>query len=371
MILGQEKTIDSNVIKIGIASTEEEKQAIYHLRYHIYAEEIAFKLVTVDHINRLLYDDLDEWCTLFYAKVDSQMVGTVRVNIGQFNDFPPDIAEAFHMDRFQKFYKKNELRPFAFASKGMVHSAFRRLPVFTNLMSKVFELYCNEKIHFAFGNSNFHLLPLHEHYGHRRIGKNIVEPNLGLMASFVMMPDDMNHLQAVRSPFLEIARNKRKVQNNQLVDWFHSEFPEVETIINSQLVNKESFWDSLCTRLGNLPHKTMSVLKGLNEIEAQKFLHRCGVIIQCSKGDYILSNLDASQELNILLKGTLSSASPGSAGIRPGQHFGGNGLVERSRHMSSIVAETNAEILVLSYHFFLKFRREFPHIAYKIIANLK
>lgn len=370
MNLSQEKKDCSNIVEIGIAKTEKEKREIYHLRYNIYAEEIGFKLVTVDHVNKLLYDDLDKWCTLFYAKVDSKIVGTVRVNVGQKEDFPSDIVETFYMERFQKYYKEDELYKFAFASKGMVYSTYRKLPIFTNLMLQVFELYCNENVHFGFGNCNFHLLPLHEHYGHRRIGKNIVEPNLGLMANFVLLPDDINYLKKLNSPFLKIAHDKRKVQNKQVVNWFQAKFPELKNTINSQLISAEKFWDILQIRLGCPPNKIISVLKGLNEDESKKFLHRCGVVVQCPKGDYIINSHHPSQELNILLAGKLSSDLQEISKIKPGQHFGENGLIMRNKHTSNVIAATDTEILVLSYHFFQKFRREFPNIAYKIISNL-
>jgi hypothetical protein len=356
-----------NSIKIGIATTPEEKKEIYRLRYRIYAEEIPFKLVSVDHTNRLLYDDFDEWCTLFYAKVGSEFVGTVRVNIGQLSDFSSEIIETFYMDRFQKFYNKDEQSNFAFASKGMVSSQFRNLPIFTMLMTKVFEMYCDRQVHFGFANSNFHLLPLHEYYGHRRIGKNIVDPNLGLMASFVMIPDDIHHLQKVQSPFLKIAR-KRKIQDDQVADWFLSEFPETTSIVNSQLVTEENFWAVIHLRLGSPPNEVIPILQGLSKAEAKKLLHYCGVIVQCPKGDYIVTREDACQELNILLSGTLRSSDVKN--ISHGQHFGAIGLVDRTNHTEDIVAATDTEILVLSFHYFQKFLNHYPEITTKILHNL-
>jgi len=75
----EQKRIDYslNDIEIGIAKTPEEKEKIYRLRYHIYAEEIPFKLVSVDHEKKILYDDLDEWGTLFYATDGLEFIGTV------------------------------------------------------------------------------------------------------------------------------------------------------------------------------------------------------------------------------------------------------------------------------------------------------
>jgi hypothetical protein len=291
-------------------------------------------------------------------------LSTVRVNLGKLADFSSEIIETYYMDRFEKFYNGNENYNFGVATKGMVSREYRNLPIFTALMTKVFEMYCDYQVHFGFGNSNFHLLPLHEYYGHRRIGKNIVEPNLGLMASFVMLPDDIHYLQKVNSPFLRTALAKRKIQNDQVADWFKVEFPETASIINSQLVTQEKFWIILGFKLGDAPNKVMPVLQGLTVIEAEKFLHSCGVIVQCPKGDYIVTREDACQEVNILLSGTLQSS--GINNISPGQHFGAIGLANRTKH----IAVTDAEILVLSFHYFQKFRRSYPKIANKVLHNL-
>lgn len=362
---------ESDTIKISIATTPEEKKEIYHLRYTIYAEEIGYNLVSVDHENKLLYDELDEWGTIFYAKIGSKYIGTVRVNIGKISDFSSEIVATYFMDRFQKFYKRNEKYNFGLVTKGMVSSPYRKFPVFTMLMTKVFETYCENHVHFGFGNCNFHLLPLHEHYGHRRIGKNIVEPNLGLMASFVVLPDDIHHLQRVNSSFLKIALAKGKTQNKRVVDWFLNEFSETLNIVNSQFTTEESFWEILSVRLRNPPNEVIPILEGLSQSESKKFLYRCGVIIQCPKGDHIVTRKNVSQELIILLSGTISSSDSSSCDKTiAGQHFGAIGLASRTKHTSSVMAATDTEILVLSYHFFLKFRHAYPDIACKILHNL-
>lgn len=362
---------ESDTIKVSIATTPEEKKEIYRLRYTIYTEEIGYDLVGADHKNKLLYDELDEWGTLFYAKIGSEIVGTVRVNIGRLEDFSSEIVKMYSMDKFQEYYHKDENYNFGMASKGMVACSYRNMPVFTMLMAKVFELYCEKQVDFGFLNTNFYLVPLYEYYGHRRIGKNTIEPSFGIATSLVVMPDDIHHLLRVNSPFLKTALARRKTQNNQIVDWFHTEFSETSRIINSQFINEKKLWEILSNRLGNQPSEIMPILRGLSKSEAKKILHHCGVIIQCIKGDYIMTRDNVCHELTILLSGTLHSFDLyGADKIIPGQHFGEIGLVNRTKHTSSVMAATDTEILVLSYHFFLKFRHLYPDIARKILQNI-
>ncbi len=358
-------------IIIGKATTSEEKREVYRLRYRIYAEEISYKLVNVDHVNKLLYDDLDGWGTVFYAKIGSEYIGTVRVNIGQISDFSSEIVETYSMDRFLLFYNGQKNYNFGLASKGMVAPSCRKLPVFSMLMTKVFEEYCDNQVHFGFGNSNFYLLPLYEHYGYRRIGKNTVEPSFGVATSFVIIPEDIHHLKKVNSPFLNSALAKGKRQNNSVVKWFRSQFSETANIANSQLISEEKLWTTLRVRLGHPPNEVMPILAGLSQAAAKKLLSRCSVVVQCPKGSYIVTREDVSQEITILLSGELySNDSPDVNQVIPGQHFGGNGIPNRTKHSNSVMAATDTEILVLSYHFFLKFRRSYPDIADKILQNL-
>lgn len=355
-------------ITIGIATTSEEKMEIYRLRYHIYAEEISHPLMSIDHSNKLLCDELDEWGLLLYAKAGAELIGTLRVNIGQLVDFPPKLVQEFSLDRFQKFYKEKNNQNFGYVSKGMISSLYRGTPAHRLLAERSYELYCDKKVQFSFGDCNFHLIPFHEHYGYRRYIRNWANTDYGLQMPFVLLVDDIDHLRAVDSPLFHIASQRRE-SNNQVIDWFRSEFPEAASVINSRLVSEEELWACLNQRLGRSPNKAIPVLQGLSETEAKKFLHLCGVIIRCYAGDPIVTCGDSCNELNILLSGKIQSSSINT--ILQGQHFGEIGLMNRTKHILNITAVTDVEILVLSHHSFQKLRRSCPEIANKVLRNLR
>jgi len=354
-------------IVIGIATTPEEKMEIYRLRYQIYAEEIFHPLVSIDHSKKIIYDELDKWGLLLYVKAGTELIGTLRINIGQLADFPSTLVQEFSLDRFQRFYKEKNNQNFGYVSKGMISPLYRGTPAHRLLAQKSYELYCKKKVQFSFGDCNFHLIPFHEHYGYRRFTRNWANTDYGLQIPFVLLVDDIEHLRAVGSPLLHKAIARGEV-NRQVIDWFHSEFPEVASVINSHLVTEEGLWACLSHRLGCSPNNAIPVLYGLSEREAKKFLHLCGVIIQCHAGDPIVTCGDSGNELNILLSGKVQSS--GKDHIVPGQHFGEIGLVDRTKHISNITAITDTEIVVLSCHYFQKLRRSCPEIANKVLHNL-
>jgi hypothetical protein len=353
-------------ITIGIATTLEERRAVYRLRYNIYAEEIAYHLVSVDHQNKLLYDEMDEWAMLLYLRIGSTIIGTGRINIGKLADFPPEVVQTYSMDRFKKFYDEKDDPTFAVISKGMIAPQYRSSSALNLFMAKHYELYCDYQIQFCFVNCNFHLIPLHEHFGSRCIDKNILDPNIGPMASLVTLVDDVDHLQAVGSPLFRIARRRKSFNNNKVVDWFNSEFShEINTTVNSQLVTANELWNIIHQYLDDM---MPPILKDLSVLEATLFFHSCSIIVHCHAGDYITMDGNISQEMIILLSGIAHSSLQST--ILPGQTCGENGLVNRTTHSSSVIAVNDTYILVLSFHYFKKFIKSHSDIAQKILDNL-
>jgi hypothetical protein len=356
-------------IEIGIASTPEEKSAIYRLRYSIYIEEMAYPIASADHTNKFLHDELDDWGILLYAKTESEMIGTLRLNIGHAKDFPSKLATSFCMDKFDRYL--NAQQKLAYGSSGMIAPGFRGSQAHSLLTAKCYELYCSHHVQFGFCNCNFYLIPLHEHYGNLRLGKNFVDSNFGLETCFVLLVDDTFHLKTVNSPLFYLA-DKRKIINTKVREWFNAEFTDAKNTINSQLVSEEQLWTILCDRLGTTPNKAIPILHGLSEGEAKKCLHCSSVIVKCPANSSIAIKGNISHEMDILLSGKLHFSN--SHEIKPtglGHPFGVNGLFKPATHVSTIQAANDTEILVLSCHFFAKFSRSFPDIARKIIANTK
>ncbi len=357
-------------IRIGVATTPEEKREVYRFRYSIYAEEIAYELPYADHENKLLYEELDGWAILLTAHVGSILVGTTRVNIGKISDFPPDIVQVYCMKKFRKFYNEEDNPYFTVISRGMVSPQYRSSAIAYLFMVKMYELCCDYQVQFSFLECNFHLIQFYERTGQIRIDKNTLDSNDGSpLASLVMLIDDVDHLRTVGSPLFRTARKKIAL-NRKAVDWFYSEFShEIKTTINSRLVTEEKLWTIIHQYLGNLPNYSISILNGLSVLEAKLFLHSCGSIVHCYAGEYIASCGTISQELIILLSGTAYASQKGT--IKPGQYCGDNGLAYITKHASTVIALGDLDILVLSNYNFSNFRKRNSAISHKILSNLQ
>jgi len=358
-----------NLIKIGIAITPAEKRELYHFRYQIYIEEMSKHLEDTDYTNKLLYDELDEWAILLYAKIGSELIGTARINFGTLAQFPQEVVDFLSLDAFQDFHTEHGDHNFAYAAKLMVAPSHRNSPVLYLLIAKCYELFCSNQVQFAFAGCNFHLLRLYEQMGFHRYSKNFVYPGYGLLAPIVLAVNDIQHLRMVRSPFFRTAR-KREAVDTQAVERFHAKFTKYSPMINSQIVTEEELWSILCKCLACPPTEAITVLRQLSVIEAKKFLHCCGIYVQCNPGDIITNQGDISYSFNILISGMLKSLTfhrPVKEYTLPGQHFGANGLTGHTKHTEDIVAIDSVEILVLSGIAFQKFFHSHPDIAHKIV----
>ncbi|HEY3424463.1 MAG TPA: cyclic nucleotide-binding domain-containing protein [Negativicutes bacterium] len=360
-----------NSIKLGIASTPSEKREIYHFRYQIYVEEMSKHIEKVDFANKLLYDELDEWGILLYARIGSELIATARINIGTLDKFPLEEVEFLSLDTFQDCYTESGDHQFAFITKVMVTPTQRSSQAFYLLIAKCYELCCRHEVQFMFGICNSHLIRLYEKMGTQRYSKNFVLPGYGLQSPLVLLINDIQHLRKVGSPLFRIAR-KREAVTTQAVEWFHAKFKH-SPIINSQIVTEEELWDVLCEHLNCPPTEAISILSELSVTEAKRFLHCCGSYVQCDPGNLITAQGDVSYSYNILVSGRLKSLTflrPIKEYTSPGQHFGANGLTESAKHTEDIAAISFADILVLSGMAFQKFYHSHPDTAHKIVRSI-
>ncbi len=358
-------------IQIGIAATDEEKAEIYRLRYRIYIEEMGRDPISTDHENKLLFDDMDRWAHLIYAKVGNEYIGTMRINMGPIDQFPQEMIRVLSLDRVRDFFQGRENRLIGSSTKLMVSQQYRNSAAFHLLTAKGYELYCNHHVRFNFGGCNFYLLRLYELMGCRRFGKNFVDPGYGILTPIVWIIDDIDHLKAVRSPFLRIAR-KYKGFTSESAEWFLKEFPEVSEMINSQLTTEIKLWEFFCSRLGGMPQTVISALQGLSESEASDFLYRCSVVVKCHSGDQIISRGMASEALYILLSGSLTEVDQVGAKrlVEPGQHFGEIGVLDSTVQKFDVEAVSDAEIVVISRQYFRKYTMSHLQITNRISQNL-
>ncbi len=353
-------------ITIHVAHKLSEKREIYKFRYQVFVKEMGISVKNADRKTRMIVDAMDEFSIQLYAQDDAGIIGTLRAMFGNVEQFPQELSRIFCMEKFQSLSKENKL---CLTTKLAVTKKYRGSQVLYMLMAKVYELFRENKAKFVFSGCNPYLIPLYDQMGfRRRFARNFTDYGYGLLVPLVMVVEDVDHFRAVKSPFYRAARVLEN--DNQSGQVFFRAFPEAAKCVNSQLINQENLWTLLTQILGNYPLLVMPLLLGLTEDEAAAFLHS-GAVMSCFIDDVIICPGQVSNEIFLLLTGALLKVrSKATRLIRPGQSFGGIGLITPRPQYETISALADSEVLVISRQSFEKFCRRYPNAGEQIIQNL-
>jgi hypothetical protein len=357
-------------IKIVQASSLSERLEIYRFRYSVYVEEMGKNIGPATREGKMLFDQMDERSILLSAHVEGEIVGTLRIYIGTIKDFSRDIVEIFVMDRFAKFSKGGEKQLFALSTKLMVAAAYRKSQALSLLLGKAYEIFREHELQFTFGGCNPYLIPLYDQIGFRRLDRGFIDPGYGYLVPLILIVEDIEHLQTVRSPFYRGARKRKN--SPEAAMWFDREFSELRSIVNNQLIKADIFWELLVEKLKHHPQKSISIIQDLTEIEAKNFLYM-GAIFPCKSNEVIVTPGDSANELYILISGMLSSNDLDlgkDVVITPGQAFGRVGLISPERQTETIKVVNDAEVLVISRHSLDKIRHRYPNVLAQLTRKI-
>ena len=348
-------------IKINEAKREEERQAIFRFRYKVHIEELNRQIPGVDHVREQIRDGFDDWGHLVYAEIDGRIVGTVRLNIGGLAEFPNELARVFRLPHFEQF--NPGARNFFLGTKLMVDPEYRKTLVSFRLMLRGYEVMRENRVQFSFSGCNPYLIPMYEQLGYRTMGTGFQDPGYGLVVPIVLLPEDVGHLAAVRSPFLRLARKKE----NSLAakTWFSDNF-SADRYQVSATTSEQDRWNYVA-RLTGSPLAKIPLLSGLSDQEAKKFL-RISTPFGCGEGQQFIRRGDVCNELNLLLKGAMvcKTLAGRTEHIRPGDIIGDIGLLEQKHHQIDAYAVSDCELLAISRTPFEKLRRTLPGLASKL-----
>jgi hypothetical protein len=357
-----------------MATTKKDKEKVYRFRYQIYVEEMRKLITKVDHRSRLLRDDMDDWGDLFFVRAGSEIIGTVRLHVGVKSDFPIALQEAFLMDRFDMF-PGEESRParMSFVSKAMVDPRYRGSQAFYLLNSVYYDAVRRQAVQFHFCGGAANMVAMYEQLGYRRYKSNFPVPDYGYMVPMVHITQDIDHLRRVRSP---LWRNARKLENSPAAaEWFAGQFPEASRYINRQLITKEDIWQLLVGKLGRPLDKAVTLFRGMSEAEALTCADAAHIVL-CEAGDAIINPTDVCNEIFVIMSGVLSvrrqltDRRSSVAILRPGQVYGDKAFIAHGRQNTTVVAQTDTELLVLPRHALERLETQHPAVAAKLLHNI-
>ncbi|WP_371364474.1 hypothetical protein SRRS_51740 [Sporomusa rhizae] len=359
--------IVDNTLQVRIATQTWEKKEVYKLRYDVYVAEMDKPLDRSIQGAKQITDALDDQSYLIYVQAGSEIVATQRITIASAKDYPADLSNAFHMQKFNAVFPHSLNPKLGLGTKLAIKAPFRNSPAFYLILTEAYRLLRSENSSLIFTGGNPYVIPLYERVGFRRYAGNFTDPGYSLLIPLVMLLEDTDHFRSIKSPMLRLAR--KYVNDPTISKRFVQIFPEVTQHLNTRLITRDTLWEHFEQKLGISPFS----LPLFNHLDAEsiKELLISGMIFSCYQGDNILYENSFCNDLYILLSGTLEASSQKSSRfLMPGSPFGNFTFTSKFRQAESILSLTDSELFILTGQAHSRYTHLHQHAAEILLHNI-
>ena len=354
-------------MEIKIVKSEEELKRVHQLRYQCYIEELRWNYPQADLRTKELGDPMDQFGMIYYAEDAGRVVATYCIHFGGGFELPGQWRKQYALDRFAEFPETN----FSFSSRLMVLPELRGSTIVARILMRAYEEAWKRGIRFNFCWCRPRLVSLYEQLGFIRYKDNFLDSSQGYVVPMVLMVEDPQHLNAVRSPFQKICRAHRP--STETAEWFDRTFPGIRAAATRQLCSPDEFWQHWAAATDA---ENVALFQGLTAEQVRALLD-AGVVLQCRAGDRLIREGEAGDEAFLVLSGTVRIYRKNDHGGEhliglqsEGEVFGELALVSRTLRTATVEAVTDAQLLVITKDFLLRAMKNQPDIASRLLFNL-
>ncbi len=353
--------------KFQFATTTEEREAIYRLRYEIYVEERNSYKDGADHQNRLLSDIHDQTGRLLYATVEDKVVGSMRLNWGADAPFSTEFMTTYDVQHFLPIVPMDQMIVF---SRFMTRSEYRHTGLSFQFLAAMFTFFLEHKLQLAFCDCRPHLINSYVRLGFRTYTKTYNDLIAGLLVPLVMVVEDRNHLEQIGSPLEPLLQDYSL--KSSVPDRVTSLIPKsapVQSMISSEIGD---YWSKVHDTLEHHHLSNITIFDDLSDEETTRFLTKSN-IINCSLGDKIISKGSSDQTVFIVLEGVVEirNGAQVTAVQKSGDVIGEVAFLLGSERLADVYAVTDdVEILSLSVEILNNLIESEPTIAARLLHNL-
>ncbi len=283
-------------IQVRFAGTEDERGAIYRLRYATYVEEMHLYTRVADQERRWLYDPEDTQALQLYAQVDGEVVGAMRLHLGQLDPIPEALVARFALERFTPMVPREQQ---CVVGRFMVRRDMRGTAVPFQLIHESIRFQLERGLELAFCDCQPHLLNLYTSLGFRPYLRTYDHPEFGVMVPLVLVLRDREHLEWVGSPLRTLLAAEAPA--SPVPERVAPLLKEARGVLSQGVSDPDQYWREVHGLLG---HSRPPVFSGLSESELQAVLASSHVI-ECAPGDYLIRRGQTARTVFVVLSGTL------------------------------------------------------------------
>ena len=363
-----------SISEINIAETEAEKQEIYRLRYQLYIEEMsgASRHTEADTAARQLRDESDQDAFQFYGRQDGKLMICARTNIRGIH--PLECEEQLEMRNFGSAFPDQV----TLSSRLALHPKLQGSFVLKRVLCRMYQFWREHEIRFDFIDCHPRLLPLYSRLGWRLYKPGFKHPKYTYVIPMVLVLDDLEHLEQVRSPFTSIARNFPHSTNGR--ELLLSKYPAAEDTLLSSDLGAKAFWELLRSRImeNTATAERPGLFMGMSEEDIQ-LLATVGHIVRVQDPDTIVSFGESGREVFVILDGSFHVIVNTGSGtsdrtiiklLGPGDVFGEIAFLTEGIRCASVAAAEEATVLVLNAKALDRLAKVSPKVAVQFFRNL-
>jgi predicted GNAT family N-acyltransferase len=361
-------------VTVRRATTEHEREAIYRLRYQVYIEEMngANRHREANAQNQQLRDSWDDRAHHFYAMHQGTIVACARFITRR--DGPLECEEHFNLERFVPSYPNS----IGMTSRLALHPEHRGSHLLKQLTCAIYQYLREENIQFNFIDCHTRLLPLYSKLGFRAYRPGFNHAQYTYVVPMVLVVDDLEFLEQVRSPFVPVARLYPSSLNGRRL--LLSQFPDAATVLVPPSHKPAHSTELMLERLIQPDQSASSnMLHGLM-LEDVTVLASLGHYVSCQVGDAVLRAGDPGRDIFLILDGrfqvtgrfrhTPDDEIQVSKILTAGDVFGEIRFLTDEIRYASVVALEHSTLLVLNAKAMDRLVITAPKVAAKVFRNI-
>ena len=344
------------MINIRMATTTEEREAIYRFRYSVYVEEMGRYTATADHDHRRLVDPEDEYSWNYFAHDGSAVVASHRCTWGGHGFSARQVAQY----GLEPFLDELPARVLLVGERTMVAATHRGTNVGAELADGARLPASAQDCGVVFGACEPHLISYYARLGTVPYApRNINSDESGYLIPLVAFPRGTGVLGELGSG----RGTPRCIQ--QVIEGECA-------VTSSAVVGEPAYWENLADTLRELRARPRSLFEGLTDGEIRRCVARSSVIA-CHAGDRVLKRGGTAHNIFVVLTGQLEARDGRTiiGGLTAGDVFGEAAfLLGRPRTLDVYAVDPGTRILSLSERVLRDVMSDHPRLATKLLVNI-
>ena len=347
-------------LRVFRAESDADKEAAYQFRYSIYVEEMGRYRHTADHARRMLIDPEDSHSVIYVACEGSDVVGTLRTTFGEDGFSDRQISQY----SLEPFLAQIPARLMCVSERLMVAPRLRGSSAMTEMRDRLAELIDRRQVKIIFGDCEPHFLAHNLTLGSRPYAeRNINSEDAGYLIPLITFPDGTDGLaQAIT----------RAEEDAELPPIIRQVLAGTGVVISSAIADPQTYRSLIDADLKRLAATALHTFAGFDDDELQKCIQR-STIIACSRGDRLLKKGGSSNNLFVVLSGTLEVRDADTVinKLTAGDMFGETAFLLGVPRQRDVIAVTDdARVLSLGDRAIRRLITDESALAAKLLLNL-